>query len=216
MEEPDWVFEWRTTEPEEVSEWERRRGPRKFRLYVVGCYRELLPLLADDRSRAALTAAERYADGLLTAAELQTARGLAEFASYEAEADEEFTDQERLAMSVLPWVAVSDGELMDTNFNPVGYAIDRMEADRRGVRWPLWLDVYGPRERPAVAPGWLTPTVLALAAQMYESRDFSAMPILADALQDTGCDNPDVLAHCRAPGPHVRGCWVCDRLLDKA
>jgi hypothetical protein len=50
---------------------------------------------------------------------------------------------------------------------------------------------------------------------MYESRHFSPMPILADALQDAGCDNPDVLDHCRGPGPHVRGCWVVDLVLGK-
>ncbi len=62
---------------------------------------------------------------------------------------------------------------------------------------------------------WRTDTAVALARQMYESREFSAMPILADALQETGCDNEDVLNHCRGPGPHVRGCWVVDLVLGK-
>jgi hypothetical protein len=62
---------------------------------------------------------------------------------------------------------------------------------------------------------WRTDTAVTLARQMYESRDFSAMPILADALQDAGCDNEDVLSHCRGPGPHVRGCWVVDLVLGK-
>ena len=67
------------------------------------------------------------------------------------------------------------------------------------------------------SPAWRTDTALALARQMYESRDFSAMPILADALQDAGCDNDDILNHCRdANGPHVRGCWVVDLVLGKA
>ena len=52
--------------------------------------------------------------------------------------------------------------------------------------------------------------MVALARQMYDSRDFSAMAILADALQDTRCDNNDTLNHCRGPGPHVRGCRVVD------
>jgi hypothetical protein len=50
---------------------------------------------------------------------------------------------------------------------------------------------------------------------MYESRDFGPMLILADALQDSGCDNPDILTHCRSDGPHVRGCWVVDLVLGK-
>jgi hypothetical protein len=65
-------------------------------------------------------------------------------------------------------------------------------------------------------PAWLTSSVVALARQMYDRRDFAPMPILADALQDAGCDHADVLAHCRAGGPHVRGCWVVDLLLGKA
>ena len=57
--------------------------------------------------------------------------------------------------------------------------------------------------RPATFdPNWRTTTAVALAAQMYDSRDFSALPILADALQDAGCDNADILDHCRSPGPH--------------
>jgi hypothetical protein len=50
---------------------------------------------------------------------------------------------------------------------------------------------------------------------MYEERNFHAMPILADAMQDAGCDNEDILWHCREPGVHVRGCWVVDLVLGK-
>jgi hypothetical protein len=41
------------------------------------------------------------------------------------------------------------------------------------------------------------------------------MPILADALEEAGCENAEVLAHCREPGPHARGCWVPDGVLGK-
>jgi hypothetical protein len=51
---------------------------------------------------------------------------------------------------------------------------------------------------------------------MYESRDISSMPILADALEEAGCNNAEVLAHCRSDGLHARGCWVLDLLLGKA
>ena len=81
---------------------------------------------------------------------------------------------------------------------------------------PLLRDIFGNPFRPvAFSPEWRTDTAVTLARQMYESRDFSAMPILADALQDAGCDNEEVLAHCRGPGPHVRGCWVVDLVLGK-
>ena len=58
-----------------------------------------------------------------------------------------------------------------------------------------------------IDPSWRTPTVVTIAKQMSESWDCSAMPILADALQDAEYDNDDILDHCRdAKQVHVRGC----------
>ncbi len=87
----------------------------------------------------------------------------------------------------------------------------------RAAQAGLLRDIFGNPFRPVTfSPSWRTDTAVSLAAQMYESRDFSAMPILADALQDAGCDNEDILNHCRdANQPHVRGCWVVDLVLGK-
>jgi hypothetical protein len=80
----------------------------------------------------------------------------------------------------------------------------------------LLRDVFGNPFQPVeFSASWRTDTAVSLARQMYAVRDFSAMPILADALQDAGCDNDDVLNHCRGEGPHVRGCWVVDGVLGK-
>jgi hypothetical protein len=77
-------------------------------------------------------------------------------------------------------------------------------------------DIFGNPFRPvAFSTAWRTDTAVALARQMYEAREFGAMPILADALQDAGCDSDAILDHCRGPGPHVRGCWVVDLVLGK-
>ncbi|AMV24449.1 hypothetical protein VT84_08630 [Gemmata sp. SH-PL17] len=65
-------------------------------------------------------------------------------------------------------------------------------------------------------PNWHTTTVRDLAQHIYSAREFGTMPILADALQDAGCDNECILGHCRANTPHVRGCWVLDALLGKS
>ena len=83
---------------------------------------------------------------------------------------------------------------------------------------PLFRDVFGNPFRPVTfSPGWRTSTAVAIARGMYESWDFSAMPILADALQDAGCENEDILNHCRdASQVHVRGCWVVDLVLGKS
>ncbi len=91
------------------------------------------------------------------------------------------------------------------------------ERDDRAKRTNLIREILGSGREPVpCATEWRTNTVLTLARQMYESREFSAMPILADALQDAGCDNDDILAHCRDTSQvHVRGCWVCDLVLGK-
>jgi hypothetical protein len=99
----------------------------------------------------------------------------------------------------------------------------RPEAEEVGgspearIQAPLLRDIVGNPFRPvSFDPVWRTDTTVSLAKHVYGSRDFSAMPILADALQDAGCDSPDILSHCRGPGPHVRGCWVVDLVLGKA
>ena len=62
---------------------------------------------------------------------------------------------------------------------------------------------------------WFTTTVVSLAQSIYDDRAFDRLPILADALEDAGCDSADILNHCRQPGEHVRGCWVVDLVLGK-
>lgn len=70
------------------------------------------------------------------------------------------------------------------------------------------------REPAGVAnPGWLSSTVVDMAQAIYTKRWFKDLPILADALIDTGCDDAAILDHCRAEGPHGRGCWVVDWIL---
>jgi hypothetical protein len=68
----------------------------------------------------------------------------------------------------------------------------------------------------AFPPDWRTSTAVALARGMYDARDFAPAPILADALEDAGCADPDVLGHLRGPGPHARGCWVVDEVLGRS
>jgi hypothetical protein len=100
------------------------------------------------------------------------------------------------------------------------------ELALRSARWgdckPVVLlrDLLGPLPfRPiTLNPSWTTwhdGLLVSMAQKMYDSRDFSDMPILADALEDAGCTNQDILAHCRSGGEHVRGCWVLDALLGK-
>lgn len=73
-----------------------------------------------------------------------------------------------------------------------------------------------------IEPMWLTSTVFSLATAAYQERalpsgeiDPDRLAVLSDALEESGCDNSDILDHLRAPGPHVRGCWALDHILGK-
>jgi hypothetical protein len=109
--------------------------------------------------------------------------------------------------------------------NALGVAGDEedafgVDAGRRGesvYQAALLRDIFGNPFRPvAIDRAWLTTDVLALARGCYDDRAFDRMPILADALQDAGCDHEELLVHCRDTNHvHVRGCWVVDLLLGK-
>jgi hypothetical protein len=82
-----------------------------------------------------------------------------------------------------------------------------------------------PFRRVALDPSWLSwqgGTVPRQAQAASDERDLPSghlaparLAVLADALEDAGCDNLDILAHLRGPGPHVRGCWPVDLLLGR-
>lgn len=64
-------------------------------------------------------------------------------------------------------------------------------------------------------PAWRTEVVTGIANGVYSDRTFGVLPVLADALQDAGCDSDPILAHLRGFGPHTRGCWALDLILGK-
>lgn len=63
---------------------------------------------------------------------------------------------------------------------------------------------------------WEDGLILRLAESIYETRDFSRMPILADALEEAGCAEVLFLDHLRGGGPHARGCWALDLILSRS
>jgi hypothetical protein len=80
-------------------------------------------------------------------------------------------------------------------------------------------DIFGnPFRSVTVDPAWLEwrdGLVKVMARKMWETGEFSDFPILADALEEAGCANEDILTHSRQSGEHVRGCWLVDLLLGK-
>ncbi len=102
----------------------------------------------------------------------------------------------------------------ETNWNDVARKV--REAEEKS-QCDLIRDIFGNPFRPTIfLSGWRTESVVSIARQMYESQDFTAMPELADALGQAGCNNKDVLDHCRDKEfLHVRGCWVVELILGK-
>jgi hypothetical protein len=92
---------------------------------------------------------------------------------------------------------------------------DQLKAEK-AAQCLLWRDVFGNPFRPiALNTSWKLPAIVQLARSLYEERRFEDAPVLADALEEAGCQDAAVLGHCRGPGPHVRGCWVLDMVLGK-
>jgi len=91
----------------------------------------------------------------------------------------------------------------------IGADIDRKAAD-------LFREVVGNPFRPKKdCKSWLTPTVLSIAQQIYDTQDYTGMPILADAMEEAGCDEQSILEHLRINNTHARGCWALDLILGK-
>jgi hypothetical protein len=191
-----------------------KASPRKLRLFMVGWCRHNWERLPSPLVRDAVDLAERFADGQANRKQL------------EARLDEARPWMFGGLARYLLWPDSSQMEDCVDRFcqNDLGLvasrADDGAEAYRAShrIRATLFRGIVGNPFRPvAFAPEWRTSTAVALASGMYESRDFSAMPILADALQDAGCDSDDVLSHCRDPQQlHVRGCWVVDLVLGRS
>ncbi|VTR94744.1 Uncharacterized protein OS=Sorangium cellulosum (strain So ce56) GN=sce5710 PE=4 SV=1 [Gemmata massiliana] len=201
---------------------QRRQNARKMRLFGCACCRRLGNLLTDERSFSAIEVAEQFADGAAKRTALVAAQAIAHAAVNELGQTEYKWEPDGWAANAVAMVVHGTAKIYfqltaTRAAEAIGQAGVRTNAAERAIQFGLLRDIFGNPFRPAIfSPSWRTSTTVALAAQMYESRDFSTMPILADSLQDAGCDSAEVLDHCRGGGPHVRGCWVIDLALGKA
>jgi hypothetical protein len=213
---------------------------RKLRLFACACCRQAWNPFVQPIAVAAVEVIEAVADGHLSASVLARVHAVmtrqAEIASHSTGRGMYPYGYDShicrcAAMAALPTVAdaarlaalaaayAANDSSAWTNYS--GYASSSQKEHEFGAeraeQAELARDNFGNPFRPVeFDPAWLTPDVLAMAKVMYASRDFSAMPILADALQDAGCDEDDVLIHCREDSAiHARGCWVVDLLLGK-
>lgn len=198
---------------------------RKLRLFAVSCCRRIGHHF-DEPCRGALAVAERFADGQATRVELETAGAVAVRARMRGDPPAE---RATWALAVVHTCDATDmllhaRQAADTaaTLAAVGTPASFREGARilaRRTQSRLLRDIVGNPHRPvAIDPAWVTwmdQTVPRFAQSIYDERAFDQLPILADALEDAGCTNEDVLRHCRSGGEHIRGCWVVDLLLGK-
>jgi hypothetical protein len=198
---------------------------RKLRLFAVACCRRAMTTTnVRPRTEPFVDVAERFADGEATITDLQTVgcnpasvedrrtnSALHHACMNAAEVEFGVVMADCAALNAA-WGATHAKTLMPDN----GMSEGRLVGEQ-AVQCSILRDIFGNPFHPiSFSPQWRTDTTVMLARQMYESRDFSTMPILADALQDAGCDNDDILNHCRDESlPHIRGCWVVDLVLSK-
>jgi hypothetical protein len=190
---------------------------RKIRLFRVASCTRFWRYLTIKEARDAVKIAEEFVEGLATAEQLSAAyyQGFGRFAAYIRNRRNWKSRREPELGDRIDWA----GYAIDT-CAPAADIVDLASAETRPflkqVPPSLLRDIIGnPFRSITLNPSWLTSTVLALATGIYEEKAFDRMPILADALQDAGCEHEEILNHCRQLGDHVRGCWVVDLLLNK-
>ena len=200
---------------------------RKERLFLTGCCRHFIRIF-DPEARHALDIAERTADGRATAQELDgVMRPFVERAwegGWQGRGHQLIRRTDDDGDELHEFMA--NGGVLDPLASAIsaagyadavsGYGLCTLEDEQIGVAANILRDIVGNPFRPvALDPTWLTPTVKQLAEAIYEEKAFDRLPILADALEDAGCTHADILAHCRQPGVHAKGCWVLDLVLAK-
>jgi hypothetical protein len=208
-----------------LAEVSGRISPRKVRLLICACCRRVWDLLLDERCRRAVEVAERYADGRADDATLEVARRGADATYQRGRGQGGPLAFRHCGAAHLALQATARRVRFDPRENEfLRGAKERKEKAERKARSDLVRDLLGNPFRPAaVDPAWQTPTVTALARAAYDERslpegtlDPHRLAVLADALEEAGCTDPEVLGHLRSPGPHFRGCWSLDLALGRA
>jgi hypothetical protein len=199
MTEEEWLI---CTDPHgmlELLQTTGRANDRKLRLFAVACSRRIWALI-DTLGRTAVEAAEKFADGLAGPEELRAARLACQGTGCQSAWYAAATNPAIAARNAARSAQAGIKDLIGS------------DAEELLAQADLLRDIFGPMPfRPlSINPAWLTPSVIELAQAIYDSRAYDRMPVLADAMAKARCTDAELLAHCRGPGRHVKGCWVVD------
>jgi hypothetical protein len=205
-------------------------GYRKLRLFAAACCRRVWHLLTNEGSRFCVEVAERYADRRATIQDMADLPTGVSFA-HGPEGDAHVAaicctfdygsgrpPAARAATAIAGLVAGAAGGIPQPDIIPPA-CVAAVAAEKQ-AQAALLRDIFGPLPfRPVtIQPqvlAWNDRLVVRLAQSIYDQRNWSDMAVLHDALLDAGCDEQEVLDHCKGPGPHSRGCWIIDLLLNK-
>ena len=209
---------------------------RKWRLFTVSfCRQHTIENVLDANVHDAIQQLERFADGEVGETELvkaiQAIRDAHRGSNLPETADGNFYTVDNITVIptraylgiAITWPARDLATSLVHFGVEIAASIEPRQAARERIR-KVFLDtvvccrdIFGNPFRPATLNrSWLTSTVTSLAQAIYTDRTFDHLPILADALEDAGCTDADILAHCRGGGEHCRDCWVVDLLLGKS
>jgi hypothetical protein len=196
-----------------------KASDRKMRLFACGVCRQLASYVETEEYIRAIEAGEEFADTGKTKAAMRRGRQVLRSRRLSLLEMTSGMSDELIA------IYLAEASLSE---NKIRYFINRLSAlylmhensgyihHRAVTASGIVREVFGnPFRSVSIDPSWLTSTVLTLAQGIYADRIFDRLPALADALQDAGCKNEDILNHCRQPGVHVWGCWAVDLLLGK-
>ena len=208
-----------------VASTEHRPSDRKLILFACALCRSFQLLLPEPRALEWVEVIEEFADGRTSARNLASVNRAIRSAN--AVHQPLPNRAKNAARSALGFLSAPSGSYVDSDHGAF-WVLDVLDLhgprqERKAIRrWQeekvlqIGRDVFGNPFRPvAFSPPWRTAVVTALADAAYTERVFDRLPIIADALEDAGCTDRDILDHCRQPGVHVRGCWVVDLVLGK-
>ncbi|MFO0842381.1 MAG: hypothetical protein U0797_08305 [Gemmataceae bacterium] len=199
-------------DPAEVVAFLGERGSqRRWQLFACHCCWRILPLLVDEASRHAVSVAERRAEGRATDAEAREAEDEAITRALQQQQAEGLSVRFTAAMAAVHALMFPRRAYVNA-----GRAAGGGEPAERAAQCDLLRELFGNPFRPfAFDPAWRSPIVMAIAAQVYDRESFNELPVLADALEDAGCDDAQLLGHLHSATGHLRGCWALDAVLDK-
>lgn len=204
---------------------------RKQGLLACACIRRIWPLLTDEGGRRAIAIEERSCEEPVSEEEHLQAHSLAKNA-WKVMADEAYDG--KYATPLLR--AMSDAGLaayhvLDGDLQSVGNCSDAAACFAAPSDTPEWKRaklaeskmqvqvmhcIFGNPFRPGrFERPWVTPNVERIARRIYANAAHEEYRSLADSLEEAGCNSEEVLSHCRSGGPHVKGCWVVDAVLEK-